>query len=98
MEEEIKQFEVYLSDLKDKAQQEFLNAQGVKTAEDGNFDNVPIAVIPVLPERKYAVNFDIDFHIEVMATSEDEAIEKAKDRLHDADEGEAHNFEAKVIE
>ena len=40
-------------------------------------------------------NYD---YIEVMATSEDEAIEKAKDRLHDAEEGEAHNFEARVKE
>ena len=91
-------FEIYFDDLNDRAKQEFLKAQGLETPDDGNYDVMPIAVVPIQQQKKYAVNFDIGFYIEVMATSEDEAIEKAKDRLHDAKEGEAHNFEARVKE
>ena len=76
-------FEIYFDDLNDRAKQEFLKAQGLETPDDGNYDVMPIAVVPIQQQKKYAVNFDI---------------EKAKDRLHDAKEGEAHNFEARVKE
>jgi len=46
---------------------------------------------------KYAVNFDIGYYIEVEAKDEDDALEKAKDNISKAEEGESHNFEVEKI-
>lgn len=46
---------------------------------------------------KYGVNFDIGFYIEVEANSPEEAIDYAKDHLHEAIEGEAHGFESQPL-
>lgn len=48
---------------------------------------------------KYGVNFDVGFYVEVEVENEDkdEAIEKAKDNISKAEEGEAHAFEAERI-
>lgn len=48
-------------------------------------------------KRRYGVNFDIGFYVEVMAQSEEEAEDIAKDNMHRADEGEVHNFDAELI-
>ena len=47
--------------------------------------------------NKYGVNFDVGFYVEVEAENADEAIEKAKDNISKAEEGEAHAFEAERI-
>jgi len=44
--------------------------------------------------KTFTVYFDIAFMVDVKAHSEEEALEKAKDNLHKAEEGEAHSFRA----
>lgn len=39
-------YEIYVRDLKADVQKNVLAFLGLKTAEDGNFDVVPIAVLP----------------------------------------------------
>jgi len=39
-------FEIMIRDLKDDVQKDVLAFLGIKTVEDGNYDVVPIAVIP----------------------------------------------------
>ncbi len=41
--------EVYINDLKPKKQKELLEFLELETAEDGNLDVVPIAIIPRKP-------------------------------------------------
>jgi hypothetical protein len=44
MENEI---EIYFEDLNEDAQKEFLKAQRIETSEEGNYDVVPIAIVPI---------------------------------------------------
>jgi len=46
---------------------------------------------------KWGVNFDIGFYLVVEAETEEEALEKARDNISKAHEGEAHGFEAEKI-
>jgi len=46
--------------------------------------------------KTWTVYFDIGFMIDVRAKTEEEALQKAKDRISEAEEGEAHSF--RVIE
>jgi hypothetical protein len=39
-------FEIYLNDLKEEVQKEFLKFMGMSSPEEGNFDSMPIAAIP----------------------------------------------------
>ena len=47
------QFDIYLRDLKPEVQQQYLDALGLDSPEEGNFDFFPIASIPLgEPEEK----------------------------------------------
>lgn len=39
--------EIYFSDLNEEAQSRFLEATGIKTSDEGNYDTFPIAVAPI---------------------------------------------------
>ena len=40
----MKSFEINFSDLNERAQKEFLELLGLESAEDGNWDIVPLAI------------------------------------------------------
>lgn len=44
--------EVFFDDLNEEAQKVFLEAQGIETPEEGNYDTMPIAVIPIPEEEE----------------------------------------------
>lgn len=39
--------QIYFSDLNEEAQKEFLEAMGIKTSDEGNYEVLPIAIAPV---------------------------------------------------
>lgn len=39
------EFEIFLHDLKPEIQKQFLETAGIESAEEGNYDVVPVAVI-----------------------------------------------------
>ncbi len=39
--------EIYFNDLNKEAQEKFLEAMGIKTSDEGNYEVFPIAVTPV---------------------------------------------------
>lgn len=41
------EIEIFFDDLNEDSQKEFLKAMGMKTSDEGNYDMVPIAVIPI---------------------------------------------------
>jgi hypothetical protein len=43
----LEDFEIFFSDLTVEAQKRFLDFVNLKEAEDGNYDVMPIAVIPI---------------------------------------------------
>ena len=43
----MKSFEINFSDLNERAQKEFLELMGLKSAEEGNYDIVPLAIFEV---------------------------------------------------
>ncbi len=43
------EIEIFLSDLQEDAQKKFLKAMGIETSDEGNYDIVPIAIVP-MPE------------------------------------------------
>lgn len=43
----LKTFEIYFTDLSKKARDEFLKANNFKSASEGNFDVLPIAIINI---------------------------------------------------
>ena len=47
MKETGSEIEIYFDDLNEEAQKKFLKAMGIETSEDGNYDIVPIAIVPV---------------------------------------------------
>jgi len=40
-------FSIYFEDLNEKAQKEFLKSSNIESAEEGNYDLTPIAIIEV---------------------------------------------------
>jgi len=44
--------EIYYDDLTDEAQKIFLEATGIKSPEEGNYDILPIAEIPIPEEQE----------------------------------------------
>lgn len=47
----MKAIQIYFDDLSVEAQREFLKAMNLESAEDGNYDTMPIAVVPI-PEEE----------------------------------------------
>ena len=41
------EMEIYFDDLNEDVQKEFLKVMGMETSDEGNYDVVPIAVIPI---------------------------------------------------
>ena len=41
------EIEIFLDDLQEDVQKEFLKSMGMETSDEGNYDIVPIAVIPI---------------------------------------------------
>lgn len=48
---EQREIEIFFSDLNEEAQKIFLEAQGMKDPDEGNYDTFPIAVVPI-PETE----------------------------------------------
>jgi hypothetical protein len=42
----LKDFEIFFNDLTAEAQKRFLDYTGLKSAEEGNYDVIPIVVVP----------------------------------------------------
>jgi len=47
MKETGSEIEIYFDDLDEEAQKKFLKAMGIETSDEGNYDVVPIAIVPV---------------------------------------------------
>lgn len=43
--ESIKRIEIYIFDLKEEIQKEVLKLYGYESAEDGNFDTIPLTIL-----------------------------------------------------
>jgi len=48
----IKQFEIYFSNLNEDTQKELLAFYGMESEDDGNFDNLAIAILDYEPDSK----------------------------------------------
>ncbi len=55
--------EIHFDDLNENAQKKFLKAMGIETSDKGNYDVIPIAIVPI-PEIDdgRTKNEDIDSH------------------------------------
>lgn len=49
MKETGNEIEIYFDDLNEEAQKKFLKAMGIETSDEGNYDIIPIAIVP-MPE------------------------------------------------
>lgn len=63
MKETGSEIEIYFHDLNEEAQKKFLKAMGIETSDEGNYDVIPIAIVP-MPEIDdgKTKNEDIDSH------------------------------------
>lgn len=63
MRETERDIKIYFDDLNEDAQKKFLKAMGMETSDEGNYDTIPIAIVPV-PEIDdgETKNEDIDSH------------------------------------
>lgn len=41
------EIEIFLSDLQEDVQKEFLKTMGMETSSEGNYDVIPVAIIPL---------------------------------------------------
>lgn len=57
------EIEIFLDDLQEDVQKEFLKAMGIETSDEGNYDVIPIAIVPIpeIDDGK-TKNEDIDSH------------------------------------
>ncbi len=47
MKESENAIEIYFDDLNEEAQKIFLKTMGIETSDEGNYDIVPIAIVPI---------------------------------------------------
>jgi hypothetical protein len=41
------EIEIFFDDFNEEAQKKFLKAMGIETSDEGNYDIIPIAIVPV---------------------------------------------------
>lgn len=47
MKETESEIEIYFDDLNEETQKKFLKAMGIETSDEGNYDVIPIAIVPM---------------------------------------------------
>lgn len=47
MKETGSEIEIFFHDLNEDAQKKFLKAMGIETGDEGNYDIIPIAIVPI---------------------------------------------------